>query len=308
MIYVIGTIFIFGVSVIDQIAQAPTQYATIPQRAFEVQVDRFEQVVPAEVQCGEMPADILRVEIKPAPPAQAKFSFVYEPNLVSIRFQSFQSSKPIISGGPSWVGKKLTWNWRTFPRIDVGEGIVQLRTYLSSAALEVTLKDGRVLIVNPNPINSTIVVERNAEGALGGEVDFGTRFSHAKLVIEDVSGIHWTLLNKKTDVIEGKMGNKDLRIELSGTKCMIRQINAPFEELASQKRLLQENNELKPHLTAAQLAILLPECEALEKSIAELGSRAGLDRSEPILSTLRLLITDELSGRMYGLLILDIRS
>ncbi len=297
-----------GVSAIDQIAQAPTQYGIVPKRAFEVQIDRFEQVVSQEVQCGEMPADILRVEIQPAPPAQSKFSFANEPNQISIRFQSLQSSKPILSGGPSWVGKKLIWNWRTFPRIDVGDGITQLRTYLAGAALVVTLKDGRTVILGPPPFEGTIVVERNAEGTFGGEIDFGTRFSHTKLAIEDMAGISWTLLDKKLGAIEGKLGKKDFRIELIGSKCIIRQINAPFEELARQKRLLKENNDLKVYLTASQLAILLPECEALEKSIAELESRAGLDRSEPTLSTLRLLITDELSGRMYGFLILDIRS
>ena len=308
MIYFFATTLLLGVSAIDRVAQAPTQYGIVPKRAFEVQVDRFDQVVSEEVQCGEMPADILRVEMQPAPPAQSKFSFVNEPNQISIRFQSLQSSKPILSGGPSWVGKKLICNWRTFPRIDVGEGITQFRTYLASAALVVTLKDGRTMILSPPPFEGTIVVERNAEGALGGEIDFGTQFSHATLAIEDMSGIPWILLNKKLRAIEGKLGKKDLRIELIGSKCTIRQINAPFEELARQKRLLQENNELKACLTASQLALLLPECEALEKSIAELESRAGLDRSEPALSTLRLLITDELSGRMYGLLILDIRS
>ena len=308
MLYVLATTLMIGISATDQIAQVPMQYGIVPRRAFEVQIDRFDQVVPEEVQCGEMPADILRVEMQPAPPAQSKFSFVNEPNQISIRFQSLQSSKPILSGGPSWVGKKLVWSWRTFPRIDVGEGITQLRTYFASAAIVVTLKDGRTMILSPSPSEGTIVVERNAEGALVGEVDFGNQFSHTKLVIEELSGIPWILLNKKSGAIEGKLGKKDLRIELIGSKCIIQQINAPFEALASQKRLLQENNELKVHLTTSQLALFLPECEALEKSIAELESRAGLDRSEPVLSKLRLLITDELSGRMYGLFILDIRS
>ena len=308
MIYVIGLILILGISATNQIAQVPMQYGVVPQRAFEVRIDRFGQVVPEEVQCGEMPADILRVEMQPAPSVQSKFSFVHEPNQISIRFQSLQSSKPILSGGPSWVGKKLSWSWQTFPRRYVGDGITQLRTYLASAALVVTLKDGRIIILGPSPFEGTIIVERNAEGALNGEVDFGNQFSNSKLVVEDISGIPWILLNKKTGAIEGKLGKKDLRIELIGSKCIIRQINAPFEELASQKRRLHENNELKGHLTANQLALLLPECEALEKSIAELESRAGWDRSEPALSKLRLLISDDLSGRLFGLFILDIRS
>lgn len=305
---IIETIFILTVSLVAQTTTKQALYKSIPQNAFEIRIDRFDQIVPTEIQYGEMDANIVGIELRPTPPTPSKFSFIKEPRGISVQFQSSQSKRPILSGGPSWLDKKITWNWRTFPRIDAEEGINQLRKYLTSAVLVVSLADGRTVILNPPPIEGVINVRRSVEGSLVGETNCGIQISDAELAVEELSGVSWKLLNTMPRAIEGKIGTKDIRIDLTGSKCVIRQINAPFEELANQRRLLQENNELMPFLTPSQLEILLPECDALEKSIAELEIRAGIDRAEPVQSTFRLFITDKFSGRLYGLFTLDIQS
>lgn len=290
------------------LAQSPPLYQSMPSVVFEITIDRFEQIVPVEVSCGEMSSDIVRVDPQPSPPSQAKFSFVPAAKGLAIRVDSHIPGKSIEAGGLLWEGKNLRWSWRTFARVDVGDGLKELRSYLARAVFVATLRDGRKIILNPKPVEGTVVVQRKGEGSLYGEGDLGTAFAHVQLEVEDVAGSKWLLQSKKPGIVDGMVGEEVLRIEISGTKCIVHQIHSSYEDLREKKRILKENNELKPHLTPGQLKQFLPECEALEKEIENLEKSTAQARLKAITSTLRLRLVDDSSGRLYGLFTLDIRN
>lgn len=280
---------------------APPIMHVVPARVFTVVVDGFKQVTSASVACGTLPGEIASIAAYPSLPAGENFSFDAVDKALVLRMKRNTGKKPVEAGKFSWDGALLTWTWNTFPAVDVGGGMKQLRNYFSSSAFVATLTDGRVLVLCPPPSELALSVTMQTDGILLGSVETTTVAADAIVTVERISGATWITTSAEAGGATGTLDGHAFVVMLAGGKCTVMQRSPRLLEMRELTTQLVENKKLAPSLPDAQRRILEQENAATTLKIAALKEQVESERLPTLTAVLRIRATDAASSRVYAI-------
>ncbi len=293
-------------------APAPTPNATadanpepplmhqVPRRVFEVVIDGFKQATSATISCGSLPAPIASIAALPAVDHGAGFSFEASEGALTLRLARADHKKRIAAGKFSWTGPELTWNWNTFPAVDAGASLTELRQFLASSAFVATLTDGKAVVLSPPGSEGLIAATIKEDGVMHGSVALTTVPDGVMLTVEQVAGAAWIGTSSDRGIVTGTIDGHPFEITLAKGVCTVQQVSPKVAELKSLAQQLVDNKQVISSLSASQKKILNAETAAITVKIATLKTEVESDRLKGLKSTLRIRATDAASGRVYG--------